>query len=355
MNGYEERHYDDAERPWGEQRLLVDDDYELRVAAHVDIPDLDAVFEQTIEAYALTFDTDVLQEARDGGRCYVRYAAHAFDDWLAGDDPDHYPDESLDVFLNHGWGPRRFDTRGGVDHPIGQVVQVRLDETGLWTRSVYDGDEHGAAVMELIRAGKLTQYSHRAEVREQEYVGTRDGLPMYLITRAALIEVGPTDDPADAEARILTLGGEPVERQYPEDPFAQFSDADVAEFHRMCPLDDLRALERTRLDQRLEDHAHKRLIDELRDGARQVKAARTKVMSLHRQHEAIGSGHIKAQIFDEGWAAVRAAEALTDELRAMMPTVDEWQLNDLLASVGCPPSVNPFLWPAKLSGPGRRY
>jgi len=79
-------------------------------------------------------------------------------------------------------------------------------------------------VVEAIRTGVLPGMSIRALVEDSRRIpdrklapNGRDVWPVFEITRAHLVETGPAADPADPEARILTIDGKPVGRQLVED------------------------------------------------------------------------------------------------------------------------------------------
>lgn len=196
----------------GEVRTMwINDDYELRIAPGVDYSGVspERVERATVEAYALTWGTEVPAETVDGRPCWVRYNERSFDAQFFDDDRD---DEDPPLFkLNHGEGPHHGSRRGGINRPLGNVVEVRRDDYGLWTRSVL-WDEPGAGeVRDLMADGRLAAFSSHVVVEESEEVGTRDGLPVYEVTEGWLIECGPTHEPSDTRAVILAVAGYEIE------------------------------------------------------------------------------------------------------------------------------------------------
>jgi len=204
----------------GEVRTVhIADGYDLLVAESFDPGDellerrhRDEIHARTVEAYALTWGTDVPARTVDGRPCWVRYNERAFDRQCGFDgDPDWVDEDPPLVMLNHGEGMRYGSRRGGIGYPLGQVVNAEADDFGLWVRCLFDPSDEARTVVDLMGQGRLSAFSSYVIPEASEEVGTRDGLPIFEVTEGWLIECGPTHEPSDTRAVILTVGGYEVE------------------------------------------------------------------------------------------------------------------------------------------------
>lgn len=168
-----------------------------------------------VTAYALTWDTLIPARTKEDRACWVYYTPRSFDAMFA--EPEEEANESAPlVMLGHGDEDNRHRRDGRrvtrpIRTPIGQVVHFREDATGLLTTALYDPTPEARAVVADIRDGFLPWYSCHTIPQQVQQVDERNGRPVYAITEAWLVEVGPTTSPADLEARALTIGGEAVE------------------------------------------------------------------------------------------------------------------------------------------------
>lgn len=162
---------------------------------------------RTVEAYALTWSA--LSRGEVGGRpCWLRVGPDALADWLT----EH---RDAPVVVNHGWQVGDDDRQASplFGAPVGRFASLAVDDYGLRTVAQYDATPEGDLALSGLRSGALVGYSCHLSVLEAEDTGEQvDGLPVMVATRAVLHEAGPTDDPADVGAYVLTIGGQPAVR-----------------------------------------------------------------------------------------------------------------------------------------------
>jgi phage head maturation protease len=135
----------------------------------------------------------------------LRFRRGCFDDWLA-ERPKDVP-----VLLEHGRRLDNFELRSELlSEPIGRVHWFQDDGEGLIAEAVYEGESDLVQeVLDAIRAGTITAYSCHVSALEVEESGdvTPDGEPIFDVVRGEVVECGPTHDPDDAGALIITIDG----------------------------------------------------------------------------------------------------------------------------------------------------
>jgi phage head maturation protease len=185
---------------------------ELRGGAAIEIPSAwdiepDELEPQIVEAYAIRWGIEVPARTTAGDPCFVRYAPYSFDQDLF-DNPDE--PRQVDVLVGHGW-PEPHETRA-VRHPVGRLCYVRADDIGLRTWSIVDGTRDGVAALAAMEDGTYDAFSAHVEVLDSLIVDERDdGTLIYEVTAGRLVEIGPTSDPADPGAKILSVGNRDVD------------------------------------------------------------------------------------------------------------------------------------------------
>jgi hypothetical protein len=203
---YRDAFYRSLDGSLEDRSVMLDDEVRFDIPESWGHVDLDRLRLASVSAYAVRWGVDIPAETADGSLCYVRYRNDAFDESLF----ESRVSPAVDLLVNHGWGARRHDARGGVRNPVGQVVHVAGDDIGLRVYAIYDGTRDGLDALAKMESGEYPAYSAHCEVGESEQIGERDGLPVYEITRARLVECGPTDDPADPGAHVIAMGGVPA-------------------------------------------------------------------------------------------------------------------------------------------------
>jgi HK97 family phage prohead protease len=221
-----------------------------------------------VVAYAARFGHLSRSETGDGRPCWVRFRPGCFDRWRAGEPT------GIRVLVNHA---KRFNDDGPsllLGEPVGTFTGFDVDAVGLRTVATYDETPLANETLAAIRRGTLTAYSLRASVIDSRPNGWHDGLPVFDVVDAELIEAGPTPDPADEGARILSIGGTELPAQ-PE-PAMDLASA-LAYLTSVTGLTTERALERIDTERR---HARWKAEDQARAAeslARVIKHARRKI------------------------------------------------------------------------------
>lgn len=201
---------------------------EERVERYAPLSDISVRSEgdgRTVEAYASVFDTP--QEIRDRDGHYEEIIDRgAFDRTLAerGD--------RLQVMFNHGrtmYGTpsERFSM------PIGTPIEVKVDGSGLFTRSKIAKTELGDEILALVNDGAIRGMSFSGGFLEtrDERPAQRGGLPVKVRTEISLREYGPTPFPAYDAARITGVRHEAAEM------FATLSPEEIVEYVAGLPDD----------------------------------------------------------------------------------------------------------------------
>jgi phage head maturation protease len=154
-----------------------------------------------VEAYALRWDVAIRGALADGSAApaYYRVRADALNDWLASS-------ERPAVIADH-------------DDQVGTFTEFTVDDIGLRTVAVYDDTDRAADVLDDIESGKVTAYSvHLIALETGDTGETREGLPVVDVLVAELGEAGPTDQPADPGAVIVSLSGQHLRDAAPAGP-----------------------------------------------------------------------------------------------------------------------------------------
>jgi phage head maturation protease len=225
-----------------------------------------------VVAYAARFGHLSLSETGDGRPCLVRFTPGCFARWLASDPT------GVEVVVNHA---ERLDGAGPsavLDEAIGTFSRFETDAVGLRTVAVYDSTPLATETLDAIRRGTLTAYSLRASVIDSRSNGrAKNGWPIFDILDAELTEAGPTPDPADQNARILSVGGLELRTQ-PDPAIEPTSVASIlAYMSSITGLDNNRILEQIDNKRR---HAKWRAQDQVAAAeslARVIKRARRKI------------------------------------------------------------------------------
>lgn len=175
----------------------VDVTAEVRAAAGLGATTSDEL-ERTVVAYACTWNT-VRDVDRSGQRVWRALTPES----LAGIDPASVP--------------LRTDHDGPT---LGRFVAIEPDDYGLLTKAVYDDTAAGRQALASIRSGQVVCYSIQVAVHEAiPLAETRDGEPVTEVVRGTVLDAGPATGiagnplvgPADSRARILAVGGQPVD------------------------------------------------------------------------------------------------------------------------------------------------
>jgi hypothetical protein len=159
-----------------------------------------------VEALTVRWNVPIPAVDVNGQDCYVRYHPDSLDHlW---DDPEQ---TSVPVLLGHATESRH---HGTVRQPVGQVVRALHTDDGLVVTTVFGADPTSRAVLALCEDQVLENYSARSTVIESRDTGElHDGLPLYDILEARLIECGPCskDEAGDPGAMILSANGQYIE------------------------------------------------------------------------------------------------------------------------------------------------
>lgn len=160
--------------------------------------------EHLVEAYAVRWDAPSLGRLTDGSPCWQVFRRGAFRNQIEADEMVGVP-----IVVNHGFLPDTDYRSDLLAEPIGDLVYVEDDEIGLRTISLYRGDSPLAdAAIKAMQSGDLTAYSLHADIRIAEPTGEEiEGIPVYELMVARLRECGPTQQPADEDAVIVSAGG----------------------------------------------------------------------------------------------------------------------------------------------------
>lgn len=116
--------------------------------------------------------------------------------------------ESLTAWSQSGdpipvyWSHRMDDP----DYNIGQVLDARETDDGLWVRAQLDMQSPKAAqVYRLLKGRRVTQFSFAYDIEDGAYVEPADGEPYYELRKLKLHEVGPTPIGANQETELLAV------------------------------------------------------------------------------------------------------------------------------------------------------
>ncbi|MCP2327601.1 HK97 family phage prohead protease [Hamadaea flava] len=159
--------------------------------------------DRKIEAYVAVWG-EVRSGEPDGGALWTIKDADTFRDWLKRG-PHRVP-----ILVNHGRDYADDRASSVLSKPCGWWHQFTVDETGLRATGYLDDTPLGVQVAERIRSGELSSCSYRGGIRDCAPAGVRDGEERVRLRAVDVSEAGPTSNPADPRAVILTLGGRPV-------------------------------------------------------------------------------------------------------------------------------------------------
>ena len=154
-----------------------------------------------VMAYALRWNT----VSRSAEGQLLRTRRGCLDRWLEERPAD------VPMVVGHGRSLEDFDQRSAVlSEPVGTFSDFESDDIGLLAVGQYDDSFVAGETLNAIRSGVLTAFScHlRALVVEPTGYSTPDGETVFDITRAELVEAGPTHDPVDEGALIVMVDGE---------------------------------------------------------------------------------------------------------------------------------------------------
>lgn len=164
----------------------MDKKFVAKLKAPLEEPELLEVGEFT--AYASTFDDEP-----DSYGDIVRPGAFAatLREW------EQQPRAVLPVL----WGHRLDDP----DYNLGEVLEAREDEHGLWIRARLDlSNPKAAQAYKLIKGGRLTQLSFAFDILEQSYE-ERDGEPVRVLEAVKLYEVSLVPIGANQHTEVLAV------------------------------------------------------------------------------------------------------------------------------------------------------
>lgn len=104
------------------------------------------------------------------------------------------------------------------DMCIGEVVEARARDDGLWVRGRLDLDAPKAAqAHRLLKARRVTQFSFSYDVLAGGW-GERDGSDVYELRKLKLYEVGPTPIGANQETELLAVKNREEREANDEEP-----------------------------------------------------------------------------------------------------------------------------------------
>lgn len=228
--------------------------------------------------------------------------------------------EPVPVVVNHA---RALDTdkrEPALATPVGHFVEFHSDSVGLWTRAIYEDSPLTQQTLALIRSGDITSYSVSGKPGWTEQRGREQGHPVYEVHRMVVREAGPTPNPADPGARILTVDDLPAIS--PERNLA----AILAEVEQVTGISRRAAL----LDVSIANHAAQRRTS---DRVREIKSV---AFAYHRAKDR--AAILQAELAEPGrpagtgdlwFEAQRAAKGYRAELTAMLCN-DQTLLNEVL-------------------------
>lgn len=157
------------------------------------------------------------------GRVVVAYAAAFGNPYEVRDHEGHYDEtvnpsafnkvlarsgsiNNVQVHFNHGltlWGT----PSDRYSMPLGTPEEIKPDGRGLLTRTRYAKTELGDEVLELWRSGAIRGQSFRGAIMQSRTV-TRNGpngRPVIERLQLGLREYGPTPNPANVEAGLVSI------------------------------------------------------------------------------------------------------------------------------------------------------
>lgn len=199
-----------ARRPWLYNNPTTRDfAFELCTPASARRAQLDNARARVVEAYAVRWNTPTEGRTGDGMPCWQIFRRDAFDEWLATAMVVGTP-----VLVNHGQRLDSSERSAVLAEPVGELLLAVADDYGLRTWSLFHETPLGDQVLAAIRRGALRAFSVHAPIGDSRHTGEFiGGEPVYELRKAGLRELGPTHEPADAGALILSIGGEPVEHR----------------------------------------------------------------------------------------------------------------------------------------------
>jgi phage head maturation protease len=292
-----------------------------------------------VEAYAVRWGH--VSRGSTDGRLY-RTRAGCLDEWLA-----ERP-AKIDVLIGHGLTFDTAEPSALLGESIGEFVDFRVDDVGLLTDARYSDSHLAGETLAAIKRGTIVAYSSHLRVFEVEDSGEmRGGEPVLDIMRAALVEAGPTHDPGDAGAVIVSVGTEQLRTASPagaEPP------ADASLDDALAYLSSVSGLSVT--------------LDDVADRHRRIdQAARQQVRDAEWLASQLGKARRAAeQAYRDSRAPWRRSDDLTrahqlereaDELEADLRELlynDPAAIADVLARCGVPPKVSPL---ARIKGLAR--
>lgn len=93
------------------------------------------------------------------------------------------------------------------DYHIGEVLEAKETDEGLWVRARLDTDpgSKAAQVYKLLKGRRVTQFSFAYDVEEGAWVDQKNGEGYYELRRLKLYEVGPTLIGANQATELLDV------------------------------------------------------------------------------------------------------------------------------------------------------
>jgi HK97 family phage prohead protease len=286
-------------------------------------------------AYASRYGHLTQAETEDGEPCWVRFQPGCFDRWL-----DSGP-SGIRVMVNHA---KRLDDDGPslvLGEPVGEFTGFAADAVGLRTVAQYDTTPLATETLAAIRNGALTAYSLRATVVDSRPNGRRDGQLVFDIVDAEVVEAGPTPDPADEDARILSVGG--VELRAEPQPAMDVASA-LAYMTSVTGLSTECALQRIADERRQKHQQAQDRVAEAKSLARVIRHARRKIDIYGAERRQTGN----AEAGQLWLAATRVERDALAELHELL-CHDRLLIADVLTRAGAGgPTPTPLLPPVPL-------
>lgn len=93
------------------------------------------------------------------------------------------------------------------DYHIGEVLEAKETEEGLWVKARLDTDagSKAAQVYKLLKGRRVTQFSFAYDIEEGAWVDQKDGESYYELRKLKLYEVGPTLIGANQATELLDV------------------------------------------------------------------------------------------------------------------------------------------------------
>ena len=273
-----------------------------------------------VVAYAARYGYLTGAETDDG---QLRFQPGCFDRWLAT------RPNGIKVVVNHGKQLNGDRPSLVLGEPAGTFTHLDTDTVGMRTVATYDDTPLAAETLAAIRSGALTAYSLHARIVDSRPNGRRDRLPVFDMTDAEMTEAGPTPEPADDGALILSAGG--TELRAEPQPALDLASA-LAYMTSVTGLTTERALQRIREGRRYVSWQAEQQVAAAESLARVIKRANRRRLVHSAEWRQTGNTEVQ----DIARAAARVERNAREELAELLCN-DIRLVNQVLRAAGVEP------------------